>query len=83
MEVGSVRPEDTNAPPQMLNEGRRPCATRAAAEIGATTLKPLAVQEDSSGAIEGTIVSTVSSKASTSLGGVESKLVRLNRRRQG
>ena len=70
-------------PPRPLDEGRRPRATQAAAEIGATTLKPPAVQEDSSGAIEGMIVSAMSPKESTSSGGVESKLARLNQRRQG
>ena len=70
-------------PPRPLDEGRKPRATQAVAEIGATALKPLAVQEDLSGAIEGMIVSAVSPKESTSLGGVESKSARLNRRCQG
>ena len=82
-EARLVRPEDIDAPPRPLDEGRRQCATRATAEIGATALKPPAVQEDSSGAIEGMIVSAVSPKESTSSGSVESKSARLNRRRQG
>ena len=44
---------------------------------------PPAVQEDSSGVIKGTILSAVSSKESTSLGGVVSKSARLNWQRQG
>ena len=70
-------------PPQPLDEGHRPRPTQAVAEIGATALKPPAVQKDSSGAIEGMIVSAVSPKESTSLGGVKSKSARLNQRRQG
>ena len=84
MEAGPVRPEDTNAPPPTTaDQGTLTTQAQATAEIGATTPNLPAVQEDSEGAIKGTIVSTMSSKGSTSSGGVKSKLVRLNQRRQG